>query len=506
MKRYHNRPILVLLMITVAFLSSCKKNDDDTMDMGADFFFWGLTASNQLIKYNVKATQTPVETVNVTGLAAGEKLLSIDFRPATGQLYALSSNSRLYTIHLGTNKGSATVVGTAAFSPAISGTIASIDFNPTVDRIRLVTNSGQNLRLHPETGALAASDIAINGAAGAAVTGIAYTNSVAGATATTLFDIDVANRKLYKQIPPNDGKLVEVGTINADFTGQAGFDINADNSRILATFTASGTTRLYTLDTANAATRLAGTLSAAVIDIAIPSDAVAYAAGNGQLQIFNPLAKTAITTKTVGGLGTGEVIAGIDFRPANGQLYGITLTPAGNFARLYTFNLGTGLATAVGSGFALTAGTTALGFDFNPTVDKIRLVTDLGQNLRLSPVDGTISNTDLTLNPATLLISGAAYTNSFAGAASTTLFVLNSTRLYKQDPPNNGVLTETGSLGVTAESTNGFDIGGTTNQGYALLTVAGATRLYTINTTTGMAAAGRDYPNKVTGFAVGGGF
>lgn len=506
MKSYHNARFLLILLTTVLLVPACKKSNDDAMDSGKDFYFWGLTSGNQLIKYNVKATQTPVETVMVTGLATGEKLLSIDFRPATGQLYAVSSNSRLYTINLGANKGSAAALGSAAFSPGISGNIVSIDFNPTVDRIRLVSNTGLNLRLHPETGAVAATDGTINGATGASVTGIAYTNNVAGATVTSLFDIDVTNKKLYKQNPPNDGRLVEVGTINADFTGQAGFDINADNSKILATFTAGGVTRLYTLDTANAAARLNGTLSTALIDIAIPTDAVAYAAGDSQLQIFNPLAQTGVITKAVTGLGTGEFIAGIDFRPANGQLYGITLTAAGNYARVYTFNLGTGAATALGAGFALTAGTTAAGFDFNPVADRIRLVTNLGQNLRLLPADGTIVNADAVLNPGTPSVSGAAYTNSFAGTTSTTLFVLNSTKLFKQDPPNNGVLAEAGSMGITADSANGFDIGGTSNQGYALLTVGGVTGLYTINTTTGVATSMRNYPNKVSGLAIGGGF
>lgn len=506
MKRYQTSTLLMYLLLIMLYLPACKKNNDTTANDGPDYYFWALTQANQLIKYNTKATQTPVETVNVTGLATGEKLMSIDFRPATGQLYAVSTASRLYIINMGANKGVATAVGTTAFSPAINGAVASIDFNPTVDRIRLVTSAGQNLRLHPETGAVAATDGVINGAAGASVTGIAYTSSVAGAATTTLFDIDVANKKLYRQSPPNDGTLVQVGNINVDFTGQVGFDINADNSSILACFTNGGVSRLYTLDTANAATQLVGMLGTAVTDIAIPGDAVAYAVANSQLQIFNPLAKTAVTTRAITGITAGETLAGIDFRPANGQLYGVTLNAAGNFARLYTFNLSTGAATAAGPGFALTAGTTAAGFDFNPTVDRIRMVTNLGQNLRLHPTDGTIVNADLAINPATTILSAAAYTNSYAGAATTTLYVLNSMRLYKQDPPNNGTLTDIGGLGLTADNTNGFDIGGTSNIAYAMLTAGGATRLYTINTATGAATAVRDYPQAVTGFAIGCGF
>jgi hypothetical protein len=74
---------------------------------------------------------------------------------------------------------------------------ASVDFNPTVDRIRLVTDSGQNLRLHPELGTVVATDGVINGGANAKIGAIAYTNSMAGASTTVLYDIDFDQDKLY---------------------------------------------------------------------------------------------------------------------------------------------------------------------------------------------------------------------------------------------------------------------------------------------------------------------
>jgi hypothetical protein len=58
-------------------------------------------------------------------------------------------------------------IRSASFSPTIATTNASVDFNPTVDRIRLVTDSGQNLRLHPELGTVVATDGVINGGANA---------------------------------------------------------------------------------------------------------------------------------------------------------------------------------------------------------------------------------------------------------------------------------------------------------------------------------------------------
>lgn len=118
---------------------------------------------------------------------------------------------------------------------------------------------------------------------------------------------------------------------------------------------------------------------------------------------------------------------------------------------------------------------------------------------------GGLTATDVNLNPGTPAVNGAAYTNSFAGATTTALFVMDLGKLYKQDA-NAGTLTEVGSLTVNAENQNGFDIGGSSNTGYSLLTVGGATKVYTINTTTGAATAGIDFPNKVKGMSVGLGF
>ena len=80
--------------------------------------------------------------------------------------------------------------------------------------------------------------------------------------------------------------------------------------------------------------------------------------------------------------------------------------------------------------------------------------------------------------------------------------------LFTQAPPNNGTLNAVGPLGVDAESTNGFDIGGTTGTAYALLRVGGSTKIYTINLTNGAATAGATLPGSPTvrGFTLGLGF
>ena len=512
-QKFTNRFLKITLGLTIASMAfvGCEKNDEDVIvtpppppAVRPDLVFFGLTENNRILRYNAKTAESSTGTITVNNLPSDERLLSIDFRPATGQLYALGSSSRLYTINL--TSGNATPVNTAQFTPAINGALANIDFNPTVDRVRLVTNTGQNLRLNPETGMVAATDLPINGGSTPVITSIAYTNSVAGAATTDLFDIDLTQGKLYKQSPPNDGALVEVGSLNVKFNGKGGFDINPDNSTALATFNVNGVNKLYTVNLTNGSTTYLADMGTQLVDIAIPTQPVAYAvSAGGMFQIFNPTATTAPINKSIAGLAAGESILGIDFRPVNGQLYGIAATTAGA-AKLYTFNLSTGAASAVGTGFSIATGVTSAGFDFNPVVDRIRFVTNTGQNLRLNPNDGTIAATDGNLNPGTPNITGAAYTNNFAGTTSTSLFVLNDTALYNQVPPNNGTLVRLGSLGVTNGMQNGFDIGGASNNAFAIFTVGTASKIYGINLTSGAATAGVDYPNAVTALAVGLGF
>ena len=110
---------------------------------------WGIDSKALLVGFDTDRPQFPTSLQLIRGLMPGEQLLAIDFRPATGQLYGLGSSSRIYTIDRET--AIAKVVGMGmAFTPALDGTEFGFDFNPTVDRIRVTSNTGQNLRLHPE--------------------------------------------------------------------------------------------------------------------------------------------------------------------------------------------------------------------------------------------------------------------------------------------------------------------------------------------------------------------
>ncbi len=205
---------------------------------------YGVTTTNQLVRFD-SATPSMITTIGtISGLQASENVMAIDFRPANGQLYALGSTSRLYTVN--TTNGMATAIGSAgAFT--LAGTDFGLDFNPTVDRIRLVSNTGQNLRLHPDTGALAATDIALNPGT-PSVSAAAYTNNFSGATTTTLYDIDTATDSLFIQNPPNNGTLVPVGALGVDATGVNGFDIASIGGTAFAVLNVGGTSRLYTIN------------------------------------------------------------------------------------------------------------------------------------------------------------------------------------------------------------------------------------------------------------------
>ena len=110
-----------------------------------------VTAAHELLTFNAARPDHILERRPLQGLSAGDKLVGIDFRVARGVLYALAQSGRLYTLELGT--GQLTPVGAGAPPVALKGSAFGVDFNPAADRVRVVSNLGQYLRLHPDTGA-----------------------------------------------------------------------------------------------------------------------------------------------------------------------------------------------------------------------------------------------------------------------------------------------------------------------------------------------------------------
>lgn len=217
-----------------------------------------------------------------------------------------------------------------------------------------------------------------------------------------------------------------------------------------------------------------------------------YATNGSSISRFDSTSLGTVTTVPVTGLQAGEVLVDIDLRPATGLLYGI-----GSANRVYTINPLTGAATQIGSAGAFALNGTAFGVDFNPVPDRIRLVSNTEQNLRLNPNDGTLTATDTALNPAGNVVS-VAYSNNFAGATQTSLYGIDSAAgtliligSLNGTPtsPNAGTITTIGSLGLGTNLNEaiGFDISGLSSIAFASITTGGVSRFYTINLATGAA-------------------
>ena len=202
----------------------------------------------------------------------------------------------------------------------------------------------------------------------------------------------------------------------------------------------------------------------------------------------------------------GQDLIGIDVRPANNVLYGV-----GNFGGLFTIDPNTRVATQVAAAAPVALQGTRFGVDFNPVPDRLRIVSDTDQNLRVNVDTGaTIVDGPLQFGAGQPGVTGvnpnvtaAAYTNSFGpsprnGAgqptgAGTTLYGIDvrgvEDRVVIQNPPNDGTLTVVGPLGFDASALTGFDIGfeNGANLGFAALqqTGGGVSRLYSINLATG---------------------
>ncbi len=195
---------------------------------GGGVTIYAVTTSARLFQFNSASPCNVSNPIKIEGLQNNDRVLGIDFRPATGALYALGSSGRIYTINLMT--AVATPVG-APFTTALEGTAFGFDFNPVVDRIRIVSDTGQNLRINPDTGAvlvdarLAYSGSDANLGIAPSVAGAAYTNPVRGATTTTLYDIDVDLDILTTQVPANDGTLQTRGSLGLKTNDLVGFDI-----------------------------------------------------------------------------------------------------------------------------------------------------------------------------------------------------------------------------------------------------------------------------------------
>jgi hypothetical protein len=231
----------------------------------------------------------------------------------------------------------------------------------------------------------------------------------------------------------------------------------------------------------------------------------------GKLLRFNSDNPRKLRSKQITGLPIS--IKGIDFRPASGDLYAL-----GSDRVVYRLNPRTAIAVPEGKTFdqspSILSGSFN-GFDFNPTVDKIRVTSDADDNLRLNPDDGTLLSVDTKLTPADVQVVGSAYTNSSFTAFATRPTVTelyaydigaSPDRLWIQRPANAGTLIMPLSTGLELGGNVGFDIAGVNDIGWLAGTPEGrsASRLYRLDVNTGRTKSlGRigDGSHTITGLA-----
>ena len=278
--------MLRIVVPTLALvLAGCSTLFEEPIGPPAPEVLYAVSASNRLISFNGGQPQKLLTDAPLKGLQPDERVLAIDYRVAKGQLFALGSSGRLYRVD--TPSATLTAVG-APIAVGLSGTEFGFDFNPTVDRIRVVSDSGLNLRLHPETGAVVDADPKIDGVqtdgtlaydatdlnAGQkpGVVAAGYTYNKDNEKITTNFALDARLGLLVMQgsregvqpvISPNTGRLFTIGSLKAGPIERATFDISDVKNVAYSAITPPGATAsvLYRIDLASGIATRIGTIA-----------------------------------------------------------------------------------------------------------------------------------------------------------------------------------------------------------------------------------------------------
>lgn len=188
---------------------------------------YGLTFDNRIVTFDSASPTEILTSRSIGGLAPGETLVGLDQRPATSMLYALGTSGTLYTLDL----AGASYVATAqpALTTAPAGGDFGFDFNPVPDRLRLVSDTRQNLRINVTTGAVITDGMITSDVGMPMLVGAAYTNSVAGATSTTLYALDAATDRLLRSTNPNAGTYTGFNPMGVAYA-PLGFSFTTDNA------------------------------------------------------------------------------------------------------------------------------------------------------------------------------------------------------------------------------------------------------------------------------------
>lgn len=274
-----NRPSLSALALSAASFAAPACADDAL----AGIRLFAVTAGHELIAVSAAEPGKITHSVKLVGLANEEQILGIDFRVAHGVMFALGSSGRVFNVDV----GSGNLKPVSETPLALDGQRFGFDFNPAADRIRIVSDSRQNLRVHPQTGALVDATPDTDGVqpdaalayadddAGASlaprIIAAAYTYNTRDEKLTTNFAIDANAATLVRQgsiegeepiVSPNTGQLRTVGALGVDAIADAHFDISDVTNTALAVFSTQAAPQptLYRVDLATGAARMVGAL------------------------------------------------------------------------------------------------------------------------------------------------------------------------------------------------------------------------------------------------------
>ena len=282
------RTVLAPVVLISCLLSGCAPLSPEPLEVEgppAKETVLALTSAGELIRFNAGQPRRMEARVPVKGLAVGDALVGMDFRVAKGVLFALARSGQVYTLDAAT--GQLKPVGIGKPPVALRGERFGVDFNPALDRIRVVSDVGQNLRFHPDTGAQIDFDAQTPGvqadpnlayAPGDVLHGkapqvvaAAYTYNNKDEKLTTNYVLDAGSGTLAMQgsregvVPlesPNLGVLRTVGTLGLGPLTDASFDISDVRNTALAAVRTERNpqTRLYRLDLATGKATWLGTV------------------------------------------------------------------------------------------------------------------------------------------------------------------------------------------------------------------------------------------------------
>lgn len=183
----------------------------------------GLTSTNELIHMMAGPPVQELSVVPITGLRDGENLIGIDKRQNTNELYGVSNQNVLYKLNPTT--GVATAVSGIEFNPTISGDFVGVDFNPQDNLLRVITNTGQILKISPITGGVVGTESVVGLGNATRINSVAYMPVVGSTSRPALYEIDLSTNALYRQT--TFGSLQLVGTTGFTFEGEGGFEITS---------------------------------------------------------------------------------------------------------------------------------------------------------------------------------------------------------------------------------------------------------------------------------------